>query len=725
MKGRIRITLKSDLCASSGENYGASIDRDVCFDRQGFPIIPAKRMKGCLRASATELENFGLLEERAIEEIFGIGGGNSGSLILRDATLQNHAELSAEIRNFKYREYLHPQNVLGQYTYVRAQTAIGSDGIAKNGSLRFTRVVKRGTAFLCRFELKDALFPEFKKAVAAFRNMGLNRTRGFGRIKAEIFPDENSNYPSVYPDEAKEEDSVYVLDYTLRLDSDVLFPKAEGGAQRTELFIPGGSVLGFFASRMPKTEHFKELFLDGNLIFQNAFVSDGETRFRPAHAAILKVKDSSADVPRVNALIDAGQTTAGDLSPKRSIGEKFLSDSVGDTAKVMSVRTNILCHYRYPSKKNGDAAFYQYAAIAAGQLFSGRMIGKGKYINKILSYWPDDGAFTLGRSKNAQYGRAEIVKVNTTLLFHKSETASRFVLEFLSPCILMNRNGVFSADLETLQAVLKEKLGVMPKPIRTSLRYKTIGGYNLKWNLPKQQVQAFDVGSVCVFETPEEVDIASLCRGNIGERVSEGYGETVAYPYSRVKPEIRLTEVESNAADSAAESCETGSEIVPKILKNILLNELRQSAYDAVGPLDGKKAPQCITNPTTVGRLALMFRESVGSKESDKIKTFTKNLMSIKDGEKLSECCEALFCLKKPDDVKESSEDAKMDSEKTEEEIRAYLRVCADRTDIASKITGLREQLGIKEEELFMAYVPAFLTQEKYVLRMEKRGYHD
>lgn len=725
MKGQIRIALKSDLCASSGENYSASIDRDVCFDRNGFPLIPAKRIKGCLRASAAELENFGLLEERAIEEIFGTGGGNNGSLILRDATLLNHAELLAEIRNFKYQEYLHPQNVLEQYTYVRTQTAIGSDGIAKNGSLRFTRVVKRGTVFLCRFELEDTLFSEFKKTVAAFRNMGLNRTRGFGRIKAEILPCKNNKNPSVYPNEAKEEESVYELDYTLQLDSNMLFPKAEGGAQRTELFIPGSSVLGFFASRMPKTEHFKELFLDGNLIFQNAYVSDGETRFQPAHAAILKVKDSSANVPCVNALIDAGQTTAEIPSPKRSIGEKFLSDSVGDTAKVMSVRTDILCHCRYPSKKNGGAAFYQYAAIAAGQLFSGKIIGKGKYINKIMDYWPDDGIFTLGRSKNAQYGRAEIVKAKTALLSSKSETASRFVLELLSPCILMNRNGVFSADLETLQEILEARLGVMPKPIRMSLRYKTIGGYNLKWNLPKQQVQAFDAGSVCVFETPEEVDIASLCRGNIGERVSEGYGETAAYPYSRVRPEIRLTEMKTDTAESTAGSCKTGSEIVPKILKSILLNELKQYAYDAVGPLNEKETPRRITNPTTVGRLALMFRESVGSKENDKIKIFTDNLTQIKDGKKLRECCEALFCLKKPDDAGKSAEDAKMDPEKTEKEIRDYLCTCADRTDIASKISGLREQLEIKEEELFMAYVPAFLTQEKYVLRAERRGYHD
>ena len=50
----IRITLRSDLCAGNGESRGNAVDIDIVLTADGLPRIPARRLKGCLRAAAEE-----------------------------------------------------------------------------------------------------------------------------------------------------------------------------------------------------------------------------------------------------------------------------------------------------------------------------------------------------------------------------------------------------------------------------------------------------------------------------------------------------------------------------------------------------------------------------------------------------------------------------------------------------------------------------------------------
>ena len=48
----LEITLQSDMCVSDGGVYNSSVDIEVCYDSYGFPYIPAKRIRGCLRECA-------------------------------------------------------------------------------------------------------------------------------------------------------------------------------------------------------------------------------------------------------------------------------------------------------------------------------------------------------------------------------------------------------------------------------------------------------------------------------------------------------------------------------------------------------------------------------------------------------------------------------------------------------------------------------------------------
>ena len=55
----LKITLRSDLCVGNGESVGNTVDTDVCMDEAGLPYIPARRLKGCLKQAAQELERMG------------------------------------------------------------------------------------------------------------------------------------------------------------------------------------------------------------------------------------------------------------------------------------------------------------------------------------------------------------------------------------------------------------------------------------------------------------------------------------------------------------------------------------------------------------------------------------------------------------------------------------------------------------------------------------------
>jgi len=543
---KFKIELISDLCSSSGENYGATIDSDVCYDKYGFPYIQAKRIKGCLREVALELMDWE--DTIHIDEIFGKSGDENGgkeSIIIKDALLENYENIAKMVQNSEYKMYLHPQNILENYTYVRVQTAVDADGIAEENSLRYTRVVKKGVVFECEFELNDKYIEEFKKCIKGFKRTGLNRNRGIGYIKCEYVPVVKNN-TFAKPDYKFDDNNEYELKYFIELESTMMFPKAEGGATNTETFIPGSSIMGYFASQYSKNKHddFKELFLDGNLFFQNAYISDGKNRYLPVSSSIVKKKDAGIEENCFNKLNDIQYDENSPIIQTKAVGDKyiFVEDENFAEAKMLSVDTEVCYHHKRSEDKAVGMAegknFYQYSSISKGQVFAGIIRGNGKYLKKVLELFPNDGVITLGRSKTAQYGRGRIINIKKVKVPSKKANSKEFVIELRSPTILLNEFGVVSTDVKELKKAVEDKVPVIIN--KTFLRYKTVGGYNVKWNLPKPQTLAFDAGTVCVFQTTIDADISKLNHVNIGERVSEGFGEISAYPYDKLKSEIML-----------------------------------------------------------------------------------------------------------------------------------------------------------------------------------------
>ena len=201
------IELLSDALIGSGEGWGATIDADIVFDELGLPYIPGKRIKGCLRDSATEVLDmfekaqikncFDLSREntkrefKLINSIFGRSGQETPSSIYCDNLyIPDYENVRAwfEYLSSEYPSIITRDAVLSTFTYIRQQTRINKDGIAEDYSLRTIRVIKKGNSFQGSITIEDdSAVDLLNLACRNLRRIGTKRTRGFGEVKCRLY----------------------------------------------------------------------------------------------------------------------------------------------------------------------------------------------------------------------------------------------------------------------------------------------------------------------------------------------------------------------------------------------------------------------------------------------------------------------------------------------------------------------------------------------------------
>ena len=186
----LSIQLKSDLCPGSGDGFSSGIDQDVCINAEGLPYISGRRIKGCLREAAIDIEVHAAL----VDALFGVSGDRaSGALTVSSANIDEPVTTGGV------------SATVDRYAYTRAQTKIDRDtGSVAEGTLRFMRVVKhyapdgnelrfvsRMTVDCNRFgsdaERDDAI-EQLRRCARAMRNMGMGRNRKLTRRDGERNP---------------------------------------------------------------------------------------------------------------------------------------------------------------------------------------------------------------------------------------------------------------------------------------------------------------------------------------------------------------------------------------------------------------------------------------------------------------------------------------------------------------------------------------------------------
>ncbi|HPG48706.1 MAG TPA: RAMP superfamily CRISPR-associated protein, partial [Petrotogaceae bacterium] len=157
---RIKLELISDLCTSSGDTVSGIIDTEICYDENGIPYIPAKRVKGCLKEAALELKDAlgNEFDEETFKKLFGKSGDDrSASLVISNGYIENYNNISKEIKMMKISDkkyYYQKQFIVENYTSLRTNTRVDRETLtAEEDTLRITRVIDRGNTFY--FDIND------------------------------------------------------------------------------------------------------------------------------------------------------------------------------------------------------------------------------------------------------------------------------------------------------------------------------------------------------------------------------------------------------------------------------------------------------------------------------------------------------------------------------------------------------------------------------------------
>lgn len=192
---KLTMELISDTIVGSAEGYGAIIDTDVVFDDLGIPYIPAKRIKGLLRNNAIEIAGILGLDIH-IENLFGSKGETEKETPIKVSNLyvDDYSNNREHLFYYLKKSSLVTGDISGFFTCMRMQTAMEEENrVARNGSLRTSRVIKKGFTFHGELVFDPSFENLMGLACLNTRLIGSMRNRGFGEIKLSLRGDDDDD----------------------------------------------------------------------------------------------------------------------------------------------------------------------------------------------------------------------------------------------------------------------------------------------------------------------------------------------------------------------------------------------------------------------------------------------------------------------------------------------------------------------------------------------------
>lgn len=632
---RITIALQSDLCVSSGKGWSTAIDNDVCFDKYGLPFIPARRVKGCLKAAAEFME----YPAERIKKIFGTPGAGfesgsgtgAGRFRISDARLDNYAAVCRDIAAL----HISPETVTDMFCDVRGSTQIEND-TAKDSSLRFVRVVNRLSpfesekdgekvhpplAFCCDVSF-DANTPEedvdiFENCCKALRSMGYKRNRGLGAVRCTLDREHSAEVGAMddfVAPEPYDTGKNYLIEYSIRLDADVAVSRSDTGD--SEDFIPGSAVLGAAAAKFAalpeeKKPDFNKVFYSGKVKFGNLYIVDkyGEPTW-PAPFYLAKYKDSDEIV---NMLLESKKEQI--KTPKPFKG--------GYISRYAKAKVNLKVTYHHA---HNDRILYTQRCIESGQVFSGRIYVSGEYAELIVGLLRD-GTLSLGRSRTAQYASCGIISLRCTV----NEPSPVTVKKGTTYAAILRTDLILSAGAMSSQQLLRSVIGEKAELKSAYLLTRNTEGYNAKWNLKKPHRMGIKAGSALIFTAGSEFTLDSSVLF-AGEKQNEGCGMVEIIPDADQDFRFEIY-IPKEQSDDLPDTDASGiREAYDRVIteKSIL-----SCAVAAAGKVYFSQIP----NNSQLGRLSLMADNSLKKRFTDdemktehyRWKDFENRIASIKN----------------------------------------------------------------------------------------------
>ena len=673
-EGKLCIKLLSDLCVSDGGVYNSALDTDICQDEYGIPYIPAKRLRGCLREAAIELNDWNA--DIDPDALFGKEGNNIAKVFIGNAYPENYKFMIGAIKGVKNKIY-HKQNILSHFSYIRTQTAINYDtGVADDTSLRTMRVANKGLVFEAPIQYEDEFKGQLIRCAGILRHMGIARTRGLGEVEVS-FSDESISYELKAP-HAEYVDGSTKLEYTISLTDPVVFKSVNGGEANTHDYIEGSRTLGLIAGCLKEKKIDYQSFIDqGNFQVSHAYVSVNGLRYTETPASYYSIKNDSTQFR--NKLYDSEEHRKEDINLQLNAmkhGYVYLDAKTGILDRA-SVKVEERYHHRRPedkskgradSKDDPKSVFYQISSICSDQTFKGFITGSVDQIKTAYECLTSKKEFRMGAGRSSEYGRVQIHVDKVSKISEPRETETRvFAVKLVSPAIVYNKKAFYSVDSDDLV----EEIGTLfnidlsGANVKKYVKYVTLGGWNVTWGMRKPVIQAFDKGSVIVFKFNESRKITIPGNLVIGERRIEGFGEL---EFIEVGNEDGYKGLLKGNTDAVGEDLVDvqSSDFAEAISKDVFLRFMRSEASVKAAEYFKKAGSN---KKATVSDLTLMLKElkcEAGESVISKINEIAKDRYDVSDQNKsakggiakeildnASQCCQLLpdmfmkeYCVK-------------------------------------------------------------------------------
>lgn len=704
---KIRIELLSDLCTYSGETYNSLVDMDVIYDEYGIPYIPAKRIKGCIREAALEMQELGVISAEEYHRLFGREGNQKSTFWLSNAYIKDYKQILSDLQKFQVKEIVTPQNVLEQYTSMRTQTAVNFEsGVADKTSLRTMRVVNKGLVFDAECAVQEEDKKNFRNAVSLVKHMGVSRTRGLGLISMALDEKDEEKAKEKWKEKRKallalknQVGEYNRLEYQIHLNSAMMCKSAQGNQAVTQDYIAGSKVLGLLANKMGE-KNYRDLMEKEGFQVSNAYIMSEDRRCIPARISLQKIKDQSYEENGTITLMDAVCGVTGTRKQMTAAGADYMDSE----NRICEVTTEISYHHQRPKNKaigkatglDDGSSFYQLGAICADQTFGGYIYADKESAETILDTLAERKEIRMGYGKSSEFGAIDLNITNIRTPEVHSEQVNDAVVTLASDVILYNENGMLTTDTETLKEYLKDMVNAADLEIRRPfLRYETVGGYNTTWKCRKPIFHALGKGSVFVLHSDQGFDLDLLNRQFIGERVAEGYGELYAEPLKDT--------VEVQAKKSGKYPCQKEEQTKfnqTELIEKLLDAEFeRRIGYEIRERLRKEKDTEKVKNKDKENVLrAAVAKMRVMFKNENSYDAMKKQVDAIESDEKRA-LCQSLLCLVVPQDLK------------------------AKISDDMKKAYGQEFRCQWTETELYKKIYRIYLSELKYLVKaLAKKG---
>jgi CRISPR-associated protein Csx10 len=199
------------------------------------------------------------------------------------------------------------------------------------------------------------------------------------------------------------------------------------------------------------------------------------------------------------------------------------------------------------------------------------------------------------------------------------EKSTRFTLTLLSPVLVRDTNGQFSADITT---ALASHVGEIEK-IESIYKPQIVGGFNRTWGLPLPQVVAIAAGSVFTITIKNPIaaeKLRSLEANGLGERRAEGFG-SLAINLSM--PELIADEKWSTISPETLPMFEAGSDL-PKDITELMLSRLLRRDMDELILTASREATadlkEDVVPNSQLSRWRVILRDALSRKDEIVIK---------------------------------------------------------------------------------------------------------